>query len=1234
MKKLLKIVGIIVGIFILLVVAAAIIIPMVVDPNDYKDRIVALVEKETGRQMKIPGDISLSLFPWLGVKLGTVELSNAQGFKAPLFARLEELQVRVKMVPLLSKRVEAGVVKVRGLTVNLERNKEGRTNWDDLIKAEPKKEPAQPGEQKPTVGAEALVIGGVDVSNASVTWSDEMTGQRLSLSDLSIRTSAVTLTGPLDVNVGFTVDTGNIGLKARLDAETRVVMNMEAKTYTLEDLRMGSDLQGKMFPGGALKIKGKGNVSYDLGAQRIMFSPMQLETSGMSLPPYTVSAVVEAEGTGDLTAQVFDVPGLKVNTTMVAGKDRLRANLGGKLRADLKGQKVNVSNLVLNLPEFVSKESQIQLSTTQGGTMTLDLASMALVLEKLRMTGKITDKALPGGPMPVAFGFGVRGDLKKQAFEIDPLQMEALGMKAAGSFSVSQKNKVPEVKGSMNIARFNLKELLAKVAKDLPKTADPKALSSAELSVAFVANPKEVKAEKIALNLDDTRLTGSAEVKNFASPDVRFDLALDRINLDRYLPPKQAAGSQKPAAATPATGPGAAAAGALPIEDLRKLSMEGNLRVSDLTVSGMKMSNFATGIRAKGGVIRMHPITAALYEGTYNGSVALDVRTAKPKISFDEKLSKARLDRLLKDVGVQAGGVDLAGPSDLTMKGAVTSDADFKVLVVDQLAAAGNLAGKMRLGMDAGGTLLDMKAQTFNAETLKLTLGDMNLLAKAKVTDFSTKPSFSADISAPTFNLRQILTKIGKQPIETADPKAMTQVELNASVRGSPDALSVETLKVRLDDTRMEGKADIALQPAQAYTFDMRVDAIDLDRYLPPPKKGPKTGAPKGAKPGSQAGAPAPLPLEQLRALNLAGTFALGKVKVSNLRLQDIQVQARAKDGLITLDPMSAALYGGTSKGKVSIDARGQQPKLALEEQLANVQSGPLFKDLQGRSFVTGLAASGMKLTAVGADRDEITRTLNGNVDFRLTDGTIEGLNILGKICRTLTAFSAGSLRKEDLISSALQMASQRAKKDEQDSENRTRFSEMGGSMVFRNGVGTNNDLILKSPLLRVEGAGTLDLPNQQINYKATAALVKSCEGQGGKSFGELANYPIPVSITGPIDNPDVKPNLTSGIIQMLGKRATGEQGQPAAQQPEQQMRDRITPLLQSPTQPPPQQPVQPPPEQEKSDRIAPLLPAGQQPAQQQPAQQAPPPKSPKEQREDAARDLLQKGLQDLFRKK
>jgi len=88
-------------------------------------------------------------------------------------------------------------------------------------------------------------------------------------------------------------------------------------------------------------------------------------------------------------------------------------------------------------------------------------------------------------------------------------------------------------------------------------------------------------------------------------------------------------------------------------------------------------------------------------------------------------------------------------------------------------------------------------------------------------------------------------------------------------------------------------------------------------------------------------------------------------------------------------------------------------------------------------------------------------------------------------------------------------------------------FSELGGLVVFTDGIGVIKGLSLKSPLLRMEGSGKIDLPEQHLYYHATVALVKSCEGQGGKGLHDLPNYPIPVTISGPIGNLEVKPNLT-----------------------------------------------------------------------------------------------------------
>jgi len=83
MGKLLKFLFSLLGVLVLLVIVAIVALPMLVDPNDYKDQITSLVKDKTGRTLEIDGDINLSVFPWLGADIGPTRLSNAAGFDAP-----------------------------------------------------------------------------------------------------------------------------------------------------------------------------------------------------------------------------------------------------------------------------------------------------------------------------------------------------------------------------------------------------------------------------------------------------------------------------------------------------------------------------------------------------------------------------------------------------------------------------------------------------------------------------------------------------------------------------------------------------------------------------------------------------------------------------------------------------------------------------------------------------------------------------------------------------------------------------------------------------------------------------------------------------------------------------------------------------------------------------------------------------------------------------------------------
>ena len=128
MGKLIKFILVFFSSVVLLIIAAAIIIPLVVDLNDYKTEIETAVEEQTGRALKIEGELHISVFPWLGFSTGKLSLSNAFGFAEHPFAAIDEADIKVKLMPLFSKKVEISTVVLKGLALNLEKNEQGVSN--------------------------------------------------------------------------------------------------------------------------------------------------------------------------------------------------------------------------------------------------------------------------------------------------------------------------------------------------------------------------------------------------------------------------------------------------------------------------------------------------------------------------------------------------------------------------------------------------------------------------------------------------------------------------------------------------------------------------------------------------------------------------------------------------------------------------------------------------------------------------------------------------------------------------------------------------------------------------------------------------------------------------------------------------------------------------------------------------------------------------------------------------
>ncbi len=229
MGKLLKILAALV----ILLVVIAVALPFIIDPNDYRDEIVSAVEENTGRTLKIDGDMSLTVFPWVGIDLGRLSLGNAKGFGDKPFAAIEEASVRIKLLPLLGRQIVADTITLDGLKLNLAKNKQGVTNWDDLAKPAVTDKKEQPGEkpeeqqQAKGAGLQGLAIGGVNINNATINWQDDSTGQSYQVNNFRLNSGAITPGSPVDLSLGLELASSQPQMTAALTLDGTVAVDDE-----------------------------------------------------------------------------------------------------------------------------------------------------------------------------------------------------------------------------------------------------------------------------------------------------------------------------------------------------------------------------------------------------------------------------------------------------------------------------------------------------------------------------------------------------------------------------------------------------------------------------------------------------------------------------------------------------------------------------------------------------------------------------------------------------------------------------------------------------------------------------------------------------------------------------------------------------------------------------------------------------------------------------------------------
>ncbi len=260
MKRILRylVLGLVAGI-VFLVVAVA-IFAATFDANAYKQDLSDLVREQTGRELRFLGDVNLTIYPALGMKLGGMSLSNAKGFGELPMIRVGEASISVDVASLFRLAPEIDKLVLRDLEINLIRNKVGVNNWDDLLQGPAGKSAQGTGASGTTAdGGEksadgkgdfeiAGAFGGLDLKNVKLLWLDEQAGSKYQVTDLDASTGRIVPNQafPMSLHVDASADDVLISLDFAADVKYLIAeqrLSLDNMQLGLNEFDIGGSLQ-------------------------------------------------------------------------------------------------------------------------------------------------------------------------------------------------------------------------------------------------------------------------------------------------------------------------------------------------------------------------------------------------------------------------------------------------------------------------------------------------------------------------------------------------------------------------------------------------------------------------------------------------------------------------------------------------------------------------------------------------------------------------------------------------------------------------------------------------------------------------------------------------------------------------------------------------------------------------------------------------------------------------------
>ena len=344
MKTLLKVIA---GIVVLLIIAVVGFV-YTFDANDYRKEITKLAEDFTGRSINIAGNMDISLYPWIGIKINDVTIDNPSGFSKTTFASIGQFDVRIKIAPLFLKRLDIEKLVLHRLTADFEKNAAGQSNWSDVADG------SGGNNMESEFGLAGLAVGGIELADSNLTWMDAATGKQFKVSSMSISTEAITEGQPLPVKFNAFVESNQPEWQASVNAKSALEFDSGSPVFNANDLKL---VVKALFPSSNVD-----KVSFAMAADSeidLQSQSARLTNTRLSLLGLLVSGNFDVEN-------IFSVPVIK-----------------GPLKVKTFEAATLAENLKIDMPQMAGEQSLKNISLSTSFRTDFDTIDMYDIVAKV-----------------------------------------------------------------------------------------------------------------------------------------------------------------------------------------------------------------------------------------------------------------------------------------------------------------------------------------------------------------------------------------------------------------------------------------------------------------------------------------------------------------------------------------------------------------------------------------------------------------------------------------------------------------------------------------------------------------------------------------------------------------------------------------------------------------------------------------------------------------------------------